>query len=693
MPPLPLPKLDSRTWQELTDEARALVARSAPGWTDHNVHDPGITLIELFAWLTELELYRLDRLPPAALRGFLRLLGVIPRPAGVATTIVALRRPAGGGGGGGGIGGAGAPLVLPPGFQVCDAERRSVFESPQQLTVSQAWLELDPAAEGTSRGRLLTGTGTGHDGPLLDVTAANCRTPMLPFGPRPRPGHALRLGCTELPAGPGDVLSLYAWTPRWATDGAEAAALSAEEAARGGDRDEGPPRLPAHYRAGTVWEYFHPQQDRAPSWLPLTVLADDTRALTLSGRVVLRGPEEFRQDPADGRFWLRCRLAYGGYECPPALLGIAVNAVEVRHAATTPAPEPLGVSTGTAAQQFTLSRHPVVAASTGVRLGETQGSAEWQEAPHWDLGSADWQEAPHWDLTGPGDPHYLLDPDTGTLTFGDGRVGRVPPAGAHLTAARYRTGSGPEGNVPARRLSRLAGAGALQTVVQPFPATGGQPAEELRDAHGRLLDELARPERGITADDLEVLALRTPGVPVARAQAVAGHHPEFCCRPAAGAVTVVVLPRCGADGSCGAPSPAFLKAVRCYLEPRRPLCTELHVIGPAYVRVTVTATLHPSPGLATSSARSLPALGRRALDAHFDPLTGGTDGRGRPFGRDVLESEVMALLNSLPGVRYVDGLGISGPHDTAPRCGNLPLCPTELALSGPHLLHLPKESP
>ncbi|MFF0739581.1 putative baseplate assembly protein [Streptomyces sp. NPDC004111] len=740
MPPLPLPKLDSRTWQELTDEARALVARSAPGWTDHNIHDPGITLIELFAWATELELFRLDGPPPAALRGFLRLLGVTPRPAGVATTVVALRRPADPGKGGDGSAGHAAPLALPPGFQVCDAERRTFFESPRPLDLSRAWLETGPAAGGTSRGRLLTEAG--RTAPLLDVTAANCTAPFLPFGPEPRPGHALRLGFTELPAAPDAELSLYMWTPDRTSDAAVAAALWAETASAAHDaaRHDGPPRLPAHYWAGTVWEYFLPQRagsadarrddgsDRA--WLPLTVLADDTRALTLSGRVVLRGPGEFWPDPADGRHWLRCRLAHGGYDCPPTLLGVAVNAVEVRHATAAPVPEPLGVSTGAAAQRFTLPRSPVVAGSTVLRLdldrppapegvhADTDSNSDTDSGSNSGTGTGTgtgtdnapaWQEVPHWDLTGPCDPHYLLDPGTGTLTFGDGLVGRVPPAGARLTATAYRTGGGPEGNVPARWLTRLAGAGALQTVVQPFPATGGEPAEEPRAAHGRLLDELARPERGITADDLESLALRTPGVPVARAHAVPGHHPDFPGCPAAGVVTVVVLPSCGTAGAAGprghrtpgsahaapVPSPALLRAVHRHLEPRRPLCTELHVVGPTYVRVSVAATLHPGPAPTgrTAPADALGALARRALDAYFDPLSGGADGRGRAFGRDVPESEVMALLNSLPGVRYVDGLGISGPHDTAPRCGNLPLCPTGLALSGTHSIHVAEDSP
>ena len=50
---LTTPKLDNRTWQDIVDEARALIPRYAPQWTDHNSSDVGITLVELFAWLSK----------------------------------------------------------------------------------------------------------------------------------------------------------------------------------------------------------------------------------------------------------------------------------------------------------------------------------------------------------------------------------------------------------------------------------------------------------------------------------------------------------------------------------------------------------------------------------------------------------------------------------------------------------------
>src|SRR4029434_6193069 len=90
--PLPLPKLDNYSFDELAGEGQALIPRYAPDWTDHNVHDPGITLIELFAWLAEMESYRLDRVSEASTRAFLRLLGIEPRPAQVAETVFVLAR-------------------------------------------------------------------------------------------------------------------------------------------------------------------------------------------------------------------------------------------------------------------------------------------------------------------------------------------------------------------------------------------------------------------------------------------------------------------------------------------------------------------------------------------------------------------------------------------------------------------------
>ena len=73
---LPQVDLDDRRFQDLVNEARTRVARACPEWTEHNVSDPGITLIELFAWMTDMLVYRLNRVPDKVHVALLELLGI-----------------------------------------------------------------------------------------------------------------------------------------------------------------------------------------------------------------------------------------------------------------------------------------------------------------------------------------------------------------------------------------------------------------------------------------------------------------------------------------------------------------------------------------------------------------------------------------------------------------------------------------
>lgn len=87
-----LPNLDDRRFKDLVDEVRALIPRYAPEWTDHNASDPGITLIELFAWVTESIFYRANRAHEASQARLLELLGADfkpARPASITLNVVA----------------------------------------------------------------------------------------------------------------------------------------------------------------------------------------------------------------------------------------------------------------------------------------------------------------------------------------------------------------------------------------------------------------------------------------------------------------------------------------------------------------------------------------------------------------------------------------------------------------------------
>ena len=82
---LPAPNLDDRTFQGLVDEAKRLVQTRCPEWTDHNVSDPGVTLIEAFAQMVDQLIYRLNRVPDLNYVKFLEMIGVELRPPAAAT--------------------------------------------------------------------------------------------------------------------------------------------------------------------------------------------------------------------------------------------------------------------------------------------------------------------------------------------------------------------------------------------------------------------------------------------------------------------------------------------------------------------------------------------------------------------------------------------------------------------------------
>ncbi len=667
--PLPLPILDTRTFDQLVDEGHSIIPGSAPGWTDFNWHDPGITLIDLFAWLVEQESYRLDRVTEAAYRSFLRLVGVRPSPPQVAETVVrfSLAGP-----------GPAAGVVLPAGVQVGSLDGSVVFQTTEALGVSPARLMA-----------VLCGPATAP----VDRSTENqgLRTGYFPLGPHPRPGDALYLGFDAPLSDQPMEACLYVWAGEAGTDRETRTRLIAEWNAANDEAREICPRSVVpdvpdwrlHYSARTVWEYY-----ALPGvWTPLSIAVDETRALTLSGRVRFRTPPKDQQTTGGiagalyaGDYFIRCRLAGGSYECPPEIKGIALNAAGVRHSADVDTTEDLGTSTGRAQQSFQLRRLPVVPHSTKVRVGAVPGAPEMP-----------WYEELNWDRVGPHDRAYTLSPETGQIAFGDGRVGGVPPDGAKITAT-YQVGGGAAGNVAAGNLEAfpagIHNAGLVPSwnllapvlqVDQPFAACGGADAEPILQAMGRAFTSLTEPRRGVTVADFVSLALATPGVPVARAFALADYDPKFPCFPALGSVTVVVLPQC--PEAMPQPGAGFLKAAARYIERRRTITTEVHVIGPDYTTVSVSARLNVQPG---TNLQQITQLAQGALADFLNPLRGGPDKNGWPVGRSVYRSDLLALLNALPGVVFVDQLTLQANGGTAIGCDNIGVCSHSVVASGQH---------
>jgi predicted phage baseplate assembly protein len=195
-----------------------------------------------------------------------------------------------------------------------------------------------------------------------------------------------------------------------------------------------------------------------------------------------------------------------------------------------------------------------------------------------------------------------------------------------------------------------------------------------RDAVRSLL----APERGVNLLDLERLALSVPGTRVRRARAWASLHPAYPCLDAPGIVTLVVVPE--APAHMPAPSPGLLNAVWRYLNRRRMVCTVLQVTGPEYVEISITATVQSRAG--AGSANIMQRI-EAALQNFLDPLAGGPDSLGWPFGRSVFRSEILQLIQNIPGVDHVVTLSMQAGTGGA-QCGDIALCPMALTRSGLH---------
>jgi predicted phage baseplate assembly protein len=650
------PRLDDRRYDELIKELRTRVPRYAPEWTDLNDNDPGVALLQLFAWTADQLLYRIGRVPELNFVKFLELLGVELLPAAPATAEItlplrdSLRSPA---------------LIVPQRARVsAEAEDggQVVFETERALLAVRARLSDVQAF-----------TGDGY----RQLSVENSEEGFLPFGEAASLGTALLLGFeTAVPLPPSAELDLAFFAVEQPGPAAFACDLPATAFT--------PP-------ATLAWEYWGGRE-----WARLGLVRDDTRALTRSGHVLLRLPPAGFLQPtqigriAENRIWLRARIERGGYERPPRLFSVRTNTVPTIQAETR-RDEVLGGSDGSPDQAFRISDTPVLAGTLRLEVDEGDGFTQWTEVADLLASGAD-------------DRHFTLDRTTGTVRFGEGERGRIPVANpdnptANVVARSYRFGGGLRGNVAA---------GALRTPITPIAgvddarvgnlraAVGGRDEEQLKEAKIRARRSLKSRCRAVTVDDFELLAQEAGNV--RRAKALPLHHPDYPGVRVPGVVTVIIVPDIGEraeDIGKGPPRPppmpseGTLRTVCAYLNQRRLLTSEVYVARPTYREVSVAAEIVAAPDADLEAVR---AGVERDLLRYFHPLFGGEQDDGWPFGGDIIYSRVTHRIFSQPGVVRVARLRITLDGEEAAECRDVPINPGELVFTSGHDLLVSYES-
>lgn len=680
--PLPVPNLDDRGFDDLVADLVARIPAHTPEWTHVREGDPGRTLIELFAFLGDTLLFRVNQIPEKQRRAFLNLLGMPRRAAQPARGLIA--------------------LALPDEVRsAVDLRSRAVVTKPLPFeTIDE--VSIAPVTGEVYLKRRLSDI----ERRALDQTLGQLQ--QL-YGPQPiEPYVADRLYADGVADETGvdvvaDSVDGCAWIALLAPvarGGEDQDAIVAAARAQLARNDAGEPRLlnvgvmpvntlpddqqVAEPRGAItlLWELSRSGADGATGFAALAVARDPTLGTRKSGAVRLVPPGEALigvgtdaraanersgvgaepprlDDPQrQARLvaWLRVRPdPAAGRVNSLKLAWLGVHAVTVEQMSTL-ANAIVGDADGTADARVELPVGDVDGESLQIDLAEDGSTWErWHRVD--DLATL----SPR---TGRDAKVFELDAQAGTLRFGDGVRGRVPALGARVRATQLRAGGGSQGNLPAGTLKEITGqdirAGRSVPklkVIQPAALRGGADAETVEAAEGRITGFLRHRERAVTADDYRVLAQQTPAVAVGRVEVLPRFKPQTRQFEIPGVVSVMVLP---ARDAVSAPNPRadrpLIESVHAHLDARRPLATELYVIGCEYVPLAVSVAV----GLRSDAPidETLAAV-RAAIARLLWPLApGGHDGQGWALGRSVIDRELEVEAARVAGVATVAGVNL-----------------------------------
>ncbi len=616
---LPVTNLDDRHFQDLVDEAKRMIPQLCPEWTNHNLSDPGVALIELFAWMTEMTLFRLNQVPDNFYTHMLNLLGFEQFPAAAARTELTFWL----------NGSQTQPVMIPESTQVTTVG--SIGE--QQVFTTLASTRVEPPVLTSA----LTSEGEDRYVDVWDELKLGLSD--ITCFPRPSitPGDCFYLGFDGSLAGMAIKLAIEATV-------------------------EGIGVIPS--RPPLVWEVW-----QGEGWIPTTIPdlpgndqpGDTTGGLNRNGSILLLVPGAHEPLTLGGvrAHWLRARLlapAAGqpGYRASPRVRRVSATAVgatvHAEHSERV-GPEQLGPSTGRPGQVFVAPQTPILPRSPEetVELVLPRGDEEDAER---------WQEVPDFVDSGPTDRHFTWDSFTGEIRFGpmirypDGthrQHGAIPPEGSQVRTTGYRTGGGAAGNVGAGTLNGLRTAIPYVTgVTNLIGASGGVDAETVENAKLRGPQSVRAGGRAVTVTDFERLSVEadgrigrvrclppvTPGDPI-RLLVV----PRLDARPESLVLDDFALPD------------DMIERVSAYLDDRRVLGSTVEVGTPYYQGVTVAALLTAQPGRPSSLVRE---RAMRALYDYINPLTGGPDRLGWSFDADLNSALVFQVLEAVEGVERVD---------------------------------------
>lgn len=660
---LPDIHLDQITFEEMLEKAKNKIASCYPEWTDFNYHDPGITLVELFAWLKEIQQYELNHVGDAHRRKYLNLLGTDTLHRSGAKTFVCV--------------GAAEPIRIPAGSRLI--AQGVPFETKETQMLPGVSLQCgfgfyDRKVSYLDQEQL----SLGH---TLE---------FYPFGREALEGTCLYLGFAD-PLPVDEMLCLTVWT-----GGSAAYPRNPAE----------PDTIPLAEMACSFWN--------GSSYQPLEIVKDETFGFLFDGQLVFRLREAMQERTVDGEqgYFLRFQLTMSQYEMPPVLRFLDINTMKVQQRET--------VAVWLEAEKDT-GQEPILTVTHGLCMdgriqvffcqedcyrevaaeevfpGEQNGQvhirvklpeedfqkgnfrvlvSEWDDwyLQHQILGTGrgfpgesftldetcvllselellveepenpgifrKWEMRVDFAHSGPEDRHYCVDSMTGNILFGDCINGMAPEG--RILLASYTRVLGSYGNVKERKIDQFADdVFAELPVTNPQGAAGGRDEESYTEAFARVRTALQTPRNMVTAEDYEQAVLATPGLRIESCKALAGTTEPGGVEN--GQVMQLVVKPCSLEKRPKL-KPAVARNIKNYLEPKRMLGVEIRILSPMYGKVFVYLEVLTRP-----QYQEAQELIEQAIEEYLSPYL-------RQFGRSISYSGLYGHIDRLSCVAGVHSL-------------------------------------
>ncbi len=699
--PLKIPSLDDRRYQELLDEAKARIPVHNPEWTNFNSSDPGLTLLELFAFMTENLLYRTNQIPERNRRKFLSLLGVPLQAATSARGLVSISNERGPFetltlNDGLEVQAGSVPFRTERGLDVLPIEAQVYYKKPvsnpdtqtvnyyQQLYASYigvapisvpTMLQLYETTPFSPRGNAELDLGQdtidrslwiallARPGDNLEEAREKIAGKTLSLGLVPSAGSAGRLLSPAGQARPEAAQLLQYEIPDVSQSEVLSELISEREPLYAGLISSASTDILAE--PGIV-EISLPEAARLRMWSnidPLEMGAD-------------KFPPSLEDTKLNDRLitWLRVRASAA---VRARLLWVGINATTVSQQAQVIG-EILPGGTGEPDQSVLLSKTPVIPGSVRLMLTPPIGKPEfWQEID--DLLSAGPEVSVADARQFPGSPPvsnlptkvFTVNPESGEIKFGDGMRGARPPFGASLRAD-YAYGEGRAGNVGAGAVNSSPALPAGLKVSNPVRTWGGSEAETVGEGEKQISRYLQHRDRLVSVADFEAITRRTPGVDIGRVEVIPAYNPELNQNEpgdAPGAVTLMVIPKYDSmQPDAPMPNQLFLDTICDYIEPRRLVTTEVFLRGPIYKPIWISVGISVPAGVPQAPIREavrqalldflspLPQTANTGLSAIslFNQPQSGNPNQGWPLRKAVLELELLAVASRVSGVQLIN---------------------------------------